>query len=131
MTERTVRVLDVGQCDYDHGRIRSLLEQHFDVAVERAHTIDDALRALNARDYALVLVNRILDRNGDEGIEFLRRLDGAARDRRAAVMLVSNYPDAQRAAVAAGALPGFGKDALSDPATRNVLSGVLPERESP
>jgi hypothetical protein len=40
-------------------------------------------------------------------------------------MLVSNYGDAQADAVAIGALRGFGKVELRDPATRDRLAEVL------
>ena len=45
--------------------------------------------------------------------------------RRVPVMLVSNYEDAQREAVAKGALPGFGKAALGQPHTLARLRAVL------
>jgi hypothetical protein len=41
------------------------------------------------------------------------------------VMLVSNYPEWQQAAIAAGALPGFGKAELNRAETREKLSAVL------
>ena len=38
------------------------------------------------------------------------------------VMLVTNYPEHQALAVAAGAVPGFGKNALNSPQTRECLA---------
>ena len=40
-------------------------------------------------------------------------------------MLVSNYPEWQQAAIAAGALPGFGKAELNRAETREKLAAVL------
>jgi hypothetical protein len=41
------------------------------------------------------------------------------------MMLVSNHPDAQTAAVAAGALPGFGKRQIGTPRVSEVLRQAL------
>ena len=41
------------------------------------------------------------------------------------VMLVSNYPDAQQEAQAAGAVPGFGKAQVSSPETLDLLRTYL------
>jgi hypothetical protein len=40
-------------------------------------------------------------------------------------MLVSNYPDAQAAAVAAGALPGFGKRELGSARIPELIRSAL------
>jgi hypothetical protein len=41
------------------------------------------------------------------------------------MMLVSNYADAQQAAVAAGALPGFGKRELGTPRVSQLIRDAL------
>lgn len=72
---------------------------------------DAALTAAisNGDERALLLVNRVLDGEFADagGIELIARVRAAHPTVRA--ILVSNYPDAQYAAVHAGALPGFGK----------------------
>jgi hypothetical protein len=40
-------------------------------------------------------------------------------------MLVSNYPEAQQEALAAGALPGFGKRELSTPRVTQLLRNAV------
>jgi hypothetical protein len=40
-------------------------------------------------------------------------------------MLISNYPDAQARAVAAGALQGFGKSEMMARGTRDILASAL------
>jgi hypothetical protein len=40
-------------------------------------------------------------------------------------MLVTNFDQHQQAAVAAGCVPGFGKLAINDPATRAALEPYL------
>lgn len=106
------RVLDVGQCGYDHGQISRTIESEFDAAVSAAHSGADALTQLRAGTFDLVLINRLLDRDGSSGMDILRKIkaDPALAD--IPVMLVSNYADAQSEAVSAGAVAGFGKNDL-------------------
>lgn len=118
-------MLDVGQCALDHGNIRRLLTDGWSARVEQATTIEQALAAVRADHYDLVLVNRILDAEAAEGMELIRRLREDERTRGVAVMLVSNYADAQDQAVALGAKPGFGKNALTSPLTKHQLASIL------
>lgn len=83
----------------------------------------------------LVLVNRVLDGSFGKdtgtdagGLSLIAAL--AARDDHSArLMLVSNFSDAQRQAVARGALPGFGKKDVYSAVLRDALAGVLqPDR---
>jgi CheY-like chemotaxis protein len=119
------RVLDVGQCGFDHRAISDYLRRVFGAEVDRADTLDEARDALGRGRFDLVLVNRVLDLDDSSGLDLIRALreDGGLGD--VAVMLVSNYPDAQRAAVELGARPGFGKADLESPATRDRLRALL------
>lgn len=121
------RVLDVGQCDFDHGNISRTLATRFGVEVDRCHTVDEALQAVKGKKYQLVLVNRVFDRNGEEGLKLIERLraTGGASDGRPTVMLVSNFADAQEAAMKSGAVKGFGKAALESEETQRTLEDVL------
>lgn len=120
----TARILDVGQCGPDHHSIRSFLQENFFAEVDRADTIDEALGAMRTQHYDLVLVNRMIDSDGSDGLELIRQ---AKREELSVpIMLVSNYADAQSAAVAAGALPGFGKASLYQPLTHEHLTRILP-----
>jgi two-component system chemotaxis response regulator CheY len=123
MTEK--KVLDVGQCDYDHGNISRLLQSHFRVAVDRAHTPGDALARLASIRYDLVLLNRVFDHDGSAGLDLLRQLKNDDRLRHLPVMLITNYEDVQEQAVELGALPGFGKADLHDQRTLERLRGAL------
>ena len=125
MTAPAKRVLDAGQCDLDHAAICAVLVSRFGADVDRAHTIDQALAMLRKRVYDLILVNRILHLDRSEGIELVRRLRSDPALSKVPVMLISNYPQAQQEAVEAGADPGFGKDALHDPATECRLKPYL------
>lgn len=125
MSQQEPRVLDVGQCDFDHGKFGKMLVEQFGAAVDRAHTTDEAIRAISKNAYDIVLVNRILDADASEGTELIKKLHADESNCRTTVMLVSNYADAQDSAVALGAERGFGKDAIGDPATIQCLAGFL------
>ncbi|WP_166822677.1 response regulator transcription factor [Thalassoroseus pseudoceratinae] len=115
------QVLNVGQCGFDHASITEFLRSHFDVAVTPAADEPEALSALEQRSFDLILVNRKFDCNGADGVEFIQKLDGNAPP----VMLVSNFPEAQDAAVAAGARPGFGKSDYGNTEAVQRISDVL------
>ena len=119
------RVLDVGQCSLDHGSIRRLVEGQFGAEVVQAHQIHDALAALRKEAFDLVLVNRKLDSDGDDGLKLIQAIKADANLSSTPVMLVTNFEQHQQTAIAAGAEPGFGKAQLADPATREKLSRFL------
>jgi len=119
------RVLDVGQCGPDHGSIRYLVERELGARISQAHDQEDALEQLRSGQFDLVLVNRKLDANYADGLDVIRAIKADEQLAATPVMLVSNYPEAQAEAVAAGAEPGFGKNALGSPATRELLARFL------
>jgi len=119
------KVLSLGQCAADHASIAGLLRRHFDVQVDEADTFADAESQLSLGHYDLVLVNRVLDRDGEEGLDFIARIKAQTDLHQLPVMLVSNYQDAQDQAIARGALPGFGKSSLGSTKTLNRLRDVL------
>lgn len=125
MTEQTPRVLDVGQCDMDHGAIAGMLQREFGAAVDRADTADEALAAIRQEQYDLVLVNRIFDHDGSEGLGLIQRLKADEKRATVPVMLVSNYEEAQDQAVAGGAVRGFGKAVVEAPETIKALAAHL------
>jgi two-component system chemotaxis response regulator CheY len=116
------RVLSVGQCGFDHGKIARHMKQAFGAEVVAADTFPEALEALRGGPpFDLVLVNRVTDADGSRGLDLVRDLNGGPTP----VMLVSNYPEAQEQAVSLGALPGFGKSDLGLPAVHERLKRVL------
>lgn len=125
------RVLEIGNCSADHAAIRSVLERGFDATVLRAHGEQDALAALRSQSVDLVLVNRQLDRGG-EGLAVLARIKNEPDLAANPVMLISDYPEYQRAAVELGAEYGFGKSELRTAETREKLQRFLgAERQQP
>jgi DNA-binding response OmpR family regulator len=119
------RVLNVGQCNFDHPRITRFLAEHFNAKVDRAHKLDEARGLMEKNRYDLVLVNRLLDVDQTSGIDVIRTLKGETAFADVPMMLVSNYPDAQQAAVEAGAELGFGKAEYDREETVNRLASVL------
>jgi two-component system, chemotaxis family, chemotaxis protein CheY len=115
------RVLDIGQCRPDHASICRLIEHQFEAQVFSANGWDDAEEQLRDTPVDLVLVNRLLDADGSDGLEIIRRLKADPQFSTVPVMLVSNHAQHQQTAVASGAEPGFGKARLQDPATIETL----------
>ncbi len=72
-----------------------------------------------------MLVNRVFDADGSSGLDFIKTLKADAALTATPVMLVSNYEDAQAQAVAVGAVPGFGKATLGQPAMLERVKAYL------
>ncbi len=125
MNDNKPTVLDVGQCGFDHENISRMLSAGFSADVKQAATSEEAFGAVLAGHYDLVLVNRILDADGALGLDLIQRLQSHEETRATPVALVSNYAEAQDAAVALGAKRGFGKDTLASPETRDLLASLL------
>jgi len=123
----TKRVLSVGQCGFDHGGISHAFRQAFGAEVTAAATGARALELLGQETFALVLVNRVFDADGDSGVDLIRRIKADEKLRTTPVMLVSNYADAQAEATAAGAEPGFGKGELGRPGMLERVRTLLGE----
>jgi two-component system chemotaxis response regulator CheY len=128
MNEGSARVLDVGQCSPDHSAIRSLLHRTFNVYIDQAGSVDEAIEELKTASYDLVLVNRVIFEDGGSGAELIAKMKSVRDFRDVPVMMISNFNDAQQDAVAAGGVPGFGKAELNDPSTIALLRKYLPSR---
>jgi two-component system chemotaxis response regulator CheY len=122
------KVLSVGNCGFDNGNLGRVLAEYFGAEVQTAVTSEQAIHAVRDGQFDLVLVNRVFDANGDSGLELIKKLQSGEETRATPVMLVSNYADAQDAAIALGARPGFGKNALATPETRERLASSLKEQ---
>jgi CheY-like chemotaxis protein len=119
------RLLDVGNCVPDHASICALVTGNFDAEVVQAHGPEDALALLRKQSFDLVLINRKLDRDYSDGIEILRQIKADPELAKTPTMLITNYPEHQEQAVAAGAEYGFGKLEIQEPATREKLARFL------
>ena len=115
----------VGHCGPDSSFLRiTVARAHRDVQVLMVDDDADLQRVLDD-GVDLLLLNRQLDYGFDEteGVALIARI--RANYPNAKTMLVSNYPDAQAAAVAAGALPGFGKRDLGTPRVAQLIRDAL------
>jgi CheY-like chemotaxis protein len=101
------------------------LARHFDCDVVQSHGPADTLELLSSGKFDLVLVNRKLDQDYSDGIDLIRAIKAEPRAAGVPVMLVTNFPEHQDAAQAAGAIRGFGKLEFDDPETREKLAAVL------
>lgn len=119
------RVLDVGNCGHDHGQITNMLQRNFGAITAVADTAAETFERLSREQFDLVLVNRKLDHDYSDGIEIIKRIKQDPQLAHVPVMLITNYAEHQDAAVAEGALPGFGKQELSSPRTRERIAAVL------
>lgn len=105
------QILLVGHCGADVFSLKMVLSTAAPgVPVDSAADV----RALDKRDLSecLLLINRRLPASypTPEGVELIRQFK--QRPDAPAMMLISDYPDAQAQAVQAGACPGFGKGEL-------------------
>lgn len=117
-----IKILDVGQCGFDGPRMAALWRKKLGATVDCVDNGEDAAARLKNGGYDVVLVNRVLDADGSSGLDVIEDLLGAKTS--VPVMLVSDLTDAQDAAVALGAVRGFGKADLGDPATLELVASV-------
>jgi len=119
------KVVLVGHCGPDSSYLRMAVTSALRGATVLA--ADDAreLDMLLLQGVDLLLMNRELGWGFDEseGVDVIRAM--RARHPNVKMMLVSNYPEAQAAAVAAGALPGFGKREIGSQRVTQLLRESL------
>ena len=119
------KVLFVGHCGPDSSYLRmAVTSVARGTQVLAADTEEELTHALKDKP-DLILFNRLLDFGfpEHEGVDLIRRLRTLLPGVR--MMLVSNYEDAQSAAVKAGALPGFGKREIGTPKVKELLKNAL------
>lgn len=121
----TKRVLDVGNCDPDHAGITNFFTKHFDVEVGRTKLPADTMEQLRATPYDLVVINRKLDEDYTDGLEIIKLIKADPKTKDVPVMLITNYEEHQEAAIAEGAIYGFGKLEYSEPKTLERVKAVL------
>jgi len=117
------RLLSVGQCNFDEPQIQSALRQIKGVTIDSAASADQTWNCLAASRYDLILLNRIFDATGESGLELIKELKEKFPE--VAMMLVSNYPDAQNEALKLGAVQGFGKKDLKSSSPEKLVRATL------
>jgi hypothetical protein len=119
------KVVLVGHCGPDSSYLRITVGKALPGVQVLSADDDTALGKVLGDGVDLLLLNRQLDYGFDEndGVSLLKRLRKIYPELKA--MLVSNYPDAQAAAIAEGALPGFGKRELGSPRVAELIRSGL------
>jgi len=117
-----IKILDIGQCGFDGPRMEELWHEALGAKVVRVANADEAFEELNGNNYDIILVNRILARDGSSGLDVIREIKQARI--KTPVMLVSDLSEAQHEAEAIGAVPGFGKADLCNPETLELVNSV-------
>lgn len=119
-------VIDCGNCGPDFHSIRQLVTSNFDAVVVQTHNAHETLEVLREKqDVALVTVNRKLDRDYSDGLEVVRMIKSDEEVGQVPVMLVTNYEEHQESAMEAGCVRGFGKLAITEPSTVELLQNYL------
>lgn len=115
----------IGHCGPDSSYLRLAVSSAAPGA--RVLTLEDAagLEKALSSGVALLLINRVLDYGFEEedGVSLIRRLRPAHPDLK--MIMVSNYPEVQAAAIAAGANGAFGKRDLRSPKVAELLRQIL------
>lgn len=125
------RILLVGHCGPDGSYLRGAVKTALgDVQFLQAEDNAQLEKLVEEGGVDLILFNRDLGYGfepamGVDMIAWLRQQHPALR-----MMMVSNYPDAQAAAVAAGALSGFGKRQIGTPRVTQVLRDAVTQAKS-
>ena len=119
------RVVLVGHCGPDSSYLTMAVRSALKDAQVTAADSESELDAELVAGASLLLLNRVLDYGfaTNSGVELLQDLKQKHPNLKA--MLVSNYADAQAAAVKAGALPGFGKRDIGSAKVKEMLQGAI------
>jgi two-component system chemotaxis response regulator CheY len=116
----------VGHCGPDSSYLRMTVMKAAGKDAQILMADDDTeLKAALEQGVDLILLNRELGYGFQDkmGVDAVKRLRAAYPNLK--TMLVSNYADAQAAAVANGALPGFGKREIGSQRVIEVLKSAL------
>jgi len=119
------KILLVGHCGPDSSYLRMVIRQADKEAQILAADDQTELGRQLEQPIDLVLLNRELGYGftTDMGVDVIRELKQSHPQLR--TMLVSNYPDAQKSAEAAGALPGFGKREIGSQRVVDLLRSAM------
>ena len=119
------KVALVGHCGPDSSYLRMAVSSADRTVQVLAADDSSELNMVLEQGVDLLLLNREMPYGFDdsEGVDLIRKL--RSKHPSVKMMLVSNYPDAQAAAVAAGAVPGFGKREIGTSRVKEVLRQAL------
>jgi two-component system, chemotaxis family, chemotaxis protein CheY len=115
------KVVLVGHCGPDATYLRIAIRGAVGETMVSAADDRAALDRAIADGVDLIIFNRELDYGFEpaNGVELIRLLKQKYPNQK--MMLITNYPDVQAAAIAAGAVPGFGKRDIGSPHARELI----------
>jgi two-component system chemotaxis response regulator CheY len=119
------KVALVGHCGPDSSYLRMAISRSIKDAKILAADDDTELSKVLEEGVDLILFNRELGYGFSEplGVNCIAKLSSSKVP--AKMILVSNYPEAQAAAEAAGALPGFGKREIGTQRVTDLLKAAV------
>ncbi|CAN5507220.1 hypothetical protein BH10PLA1_BH10PLA1_22090 [soil metagenome] len=119
------KVVLVGHCGADSSYLKLAVKAAEPTVQILSIESTSELTAAMSDGVDLVLVNRVLDYGfeSEEGVELIRAFHKGFPTVK--MMLVSNFDSAQKEAIAAGALPGFGKREIGTPKVKELLKNAL------
>lgn len=125
------KVALVGHCGPDSSFLRMAVSSADRSIKVLAADDSSELQRVLADGVDLLLLNREMPYGFDENlgidmIPILRKTYPHVK-----VMLISNYAEAQAAAIAAGALPGFGKREIGTPRVAELIRSALQQIPAP
>jgi len=123
------RVVLVGHCGPDSSYLKlAITRAQRDLIVVFADDDAELAREIG-KGVDLLMLNRVLDYGFDQtdGATMIAEL--RAKFPELKMMMVSNYPEAQAEAVAAGAVPGFGKRELGTERVTKLIREALAEKD--
>lgn len=124
MSNSNKTIVLVGHCGVDGPRLQSALSSRLQGCdVLRINDLGE-LESACEQGADLLLVNREpLGFEGTEGVELIRALRERYPDTKA--MIVTDFAEVQDEAVAAGAVPGFGKRDIDSPKLEEAVRQAL------
>ncbi len=125
MSDKKPIVTLVGHCGPDSSFLRMAISSALPGATVKMADTDAELADVIETGSDLLLFNRVLEVGFDnsDGVELLRQTKAKHAD--LTVMMVSNFAETQQEAEAAGAAPGFGKNAIgSDEVKAKIRDAV-------
>ncbi|HMO25331.1 MAG TPA: hypothetical protein PKB10_03610 [Tepidisphaeraceae bacterium] len=118
------RVVLIGHCGFDSVGLKNAVLRVWPDAQVIGVRYDAELKTAIEQGADLLLINRTLSGfSAADGIGLIRQVKQTYPQTRC--MLISNYDDAQQAAVAAGAVRGFGKNDLGSRTVDDLLRSAM------
>ncbi|QOV91534.1 response regulator [Humisphaera borealis] len=117
----------IGHCGPDSSYLRLAVSKAIPGAKIVSVDDDESMKAALEAGVDLALFNRVLDYGfaETEGVKVIGKLARFYPSTR--MMMVSNYPETQAQALAAGAVPGFGKREIGSPRVVQLLQEAVAE----